>query len=362
MSEYQSNITPQDLVDRLVNLPGPVSVVTHGKPDGDAIGSVIAMTACLNQIGVKARGLLVAPVPEALAKLPGSEWYDVIEPNAPADDLPAPRSMVIVDTGAWSQVGPTRSMIEPRLEHTIIIDHHLMGDIPAGTRYVDADAGSCCEIMAELIDRLMPYDAQGPIGKVNIRRNSDRGAVHPLPPVIRDALFVGIASDTGWFRFSNARPQTHEVAAKLLRQGVDHAQLYARLEQSERPNKVALMTRALDSLQLFADGQAAVMSLSRSDFEQTGATDDETDRLIDLPQQIGTVQVIALLSERPDSDDGLLTSISFRSKPGDEAVNVADLASMFGGGGHARAAGAKVHKPIGQVIDDVIAAISKTLA
>ena len=146
---------------------------------------------------------------------------------------------------------------------------------------------------------------------------------------IAEALFVGIGSDTGWFRFSNTRPQTHRLAARLLELGVDHADLYARLHQTERQEKLALLTRALGSLTLLADGRAAVMHLTQKDFEETGALPEETERLIDVPQQVTKIQVVALVTESSvDTPDGPapLARISFRSKPGPNAVNVADLA------------------------------------
>src|SRR5690606_21036827 len=106
------------------------------------------------------------------------------------------------------------------------------------------------------------------------------------------------------FRFSNTRPMTHELAARLLRCGVDHAHLYQQLEQTERPAKLALMIRALDSLQLLADGRAAVMVLRAEDFAQTGANLEETERFVDIPQTVSTVQIVVLITEPPADPEG----------------------------------------------------------
>src|SRR5690606_37676360 len=149
----------------------------------------------------------------------------------------------------------------------------------------------------------------------------------------------------------------HELAARLLREGVDQSELYRILEQTERPQKLALLTRALGSMKLLAGGRAALMILSATDFSQTGAVAEETERLIDVPQQIGTVEVVGLISERPSgnaqSQGRPTTRLSFRSKPGPNAVNVAELAGRFGGGGHARAAGARVEGSLEQVLPRV---------
>lgn len=336
------------VAQRLLSIDGPVLVLTHAKPDGDALGSVVAVVGSLQSLGKTARGVFVPPVPSALGKLPGADLADVWDENYALPFEPA--LVVIVDTGAWSQIGPLREFVEPRLDRTLIIDHHLSGDIPAGDRYVEGDAAAACEIIAELIELLIPSCV--PPG----RREGDTAGYTPLPPTIRDALFVGIASDTGWFRFSNVRPQTHELAAKLIRQGVDHADLYQKLEQAERPEKLALLTRALQSLTLHAEGRAAIITLRQQDFIDTGALPEETERLIDTPQMVGGIEVFVVVTETKDHT----ARMSFRSKHAadDSAINVADLAARFGGGGHARAAGAKVDRPV----DEVLAELADALA
>lgn len=338
---------------RLREVGGPILVLTHAKPDGDAFGSLVALTATLRCIGKTARGVFVPPVPAALTKLEGADLADVWDENYALPFEPA--MFVIVDTGAWSQIGPLREFVEPHLDRTMILDHHLSGDIDAAHRHVVGEAAAACEIIAELVELLIPDCV--PPGIAPGRREGDTSGYTPLPPVIRDALFVGIASDTGWFRFSNVRPQTHELAAKLIRQGVDHADLYQRLEQAERPEKLALLTRSLENLRIHAGGKAAVMTLRLRDFADTGALPEETERLIDTPQMVGGIEVFVVVTEAPPSEAAPSggTRLSFRSKhtTDDNAVNVADLAAHFGGGGHARAAGAKVDRPIDDVLSEL---------
>ena len=342
-----------EIAARLSDQAGPTLILTHAKPDGDAFGSLVALTATLRQLGRQAQGLFVPPVPSALMKQPGAEladtWHDGYE--LPWD----PQQVVVVDTGAWSQVGPLRPMIEPRLDRTIIIDHHLSGDIPSPHRFVDGEASAACEIVAELVEKLLIH-TDSPSG----RRATDISGYQRLDPVVRDALFIGIASDTGWFRFSNVRPQTHELAARLLRQGTDHAALYQQLEQAERPEKLALLTRALQNLRLLANGRVALMPLYQRDFSETGARLEETERLIDTPQMVGGIEVFVVATEAQNRDGSPQTRLSFRSKhgPDHDAVNVAKLAAKFGGGGHARAAGAKVDRPIDEVIEQIRSAIA----
>ena len=337
--------------------PGPTLVVTHAKPDGDAFGSTVALVAALRQLGQAAAGLFVPPLPHALGEMPGADLATVWEEGS---TLPLePARVVVVDTGAWSQIGPLRPLLEPLLDRTLILDHHLSGDIPAAGRYVDGQAAAACEIVARLIDHLLPeHDAPTPGRDPNVVDHTQRST---LQRIIDDALFVGIASDTGWFRFSNVRPQTHRLAADLIGRGVDHAVLYQKLEQCERPEKLALLTRALQSLTYHADGRAAVMSLRQRDFEETGALLEESERFIDTPQMVGRIQVIALATEAPPTQAGAQTRMSFRSKhtADDSSVNVATLAGHFGGGGHARAAGARVDQPLDQVLPQLVAMLSR---
>jgi len=315
-----------------------VTVLTHGKPDGDAYGSVIAAVAVLRQLGKTARGLVLPPILPGLSDIAGSDMIDVVSSEVPPDHSDV---VLIVDTAAWAQLGALASLVRSSLQRTMIVDHHLSGDVPAAWRYIDPRAAACCEVMGGLIEAL--GDAAGPRARL-------------WTPVVCEALYAGIASDTGWFRFSNTTPQTHEWAARLLQHGVNHAELYRKLEQTERPEKLALLVRALHSLELLGGGQVALMTLWQRDFAETGANDEETERFVDLPQVLADVRVVVLAAEQIVQDGSgtrSRTRLSFRSKPGPSAVNVATVAETFGGGGHARAAGAKVEAPPAEVLPKV---------
>lgn len=350
MTDYRATLDVDAAADLLRATPGPVVIFTHAKPDGDAFGAMIALTAALRGLGKTVSSCLVPPVPTSLDEMPGAEMAMVYCNGETERALPAASLYVVLDTGAWAQLGPAGALLEPHLDRTLIIDHHLSGDVPATHRLIDGEAAATCEVLAPVIERLLGGDLDA--GEPQLSR------------AICEGLFLGIASDTGWFRFSNTRPQTHELAAKLLRRGVDHAAIYSRTEQSERPQKLALLIRALDSLKLVADGRAAIMSLNLADFDETGAFEEETERLVDLPQQVGTIEVIVLASEsRGDPANGIMpvTRLSFRSKPGDGAVNVAELAAQFGGGGHARAAGAKLQQSLAELLPELERALEGVL-
>ncbi len=332
---YQSNTTVQAIAKRLLaDDVRRMFLTAHAKPDGDALGSVIALARALEILGKQVERRFIPPVPRNLTFLADRAPLVLHEGKA-AQHIDEPDAIVVLDTGAWSQLENLRDWLEPRHDKITVIDHHLHGDDVGKWSFVDAEAAAACELVAQLIDALgVDYD-----------------------DLIGQALYLGIASDTGWFRFSNTTSRTHELAARLQREGIDHADVYMRSEQADRPQKLALMSRALNSLQLIADGKAAVMTLRRTDFQETGAGDDETERFIDIPQLVGQVKVVALIVEQ----DGRVR-LSLRSKPaGEGAVDVNKLASQFGGGGHARAAGAKSDQPVDDVTRRVVEAIERAL-
>lgn len=340
MTPYQSNLSLSAAAGLLLECQSPL-ITTHAKPDGDAFGSVIALTQALRLLGKKPRAVFMPPLSDNLARLRGSEIAQVVLSPAELASV-KPDLAVVLDTGAWTQLSPLRSVLEPLCDRMLIVDHHLGGDVPAKAKIVDAAAAATCEILGDLLDELQKLSP----------------AVSLFDATVCESLFVGIASDTGWFRFSNTRPHTHRWAARLLQAGVDHAEIFRRVDQCERKERLSLMTRALTSLRMLAGGKAAIMVLTAEDFAQTGARLEETERFVDLPQSVSSVQVVALITQPPAGAgrDGKI-SVSLRSKPGEGAINVADLAGTFGGGGHARAAGAKLSAPLDSVVQQVISAI-----
>ncbi|WP_432800221.1 DHH family phosphoesterase [Poriferisphaera sp. WC338] len=343
MSQYTSNISLTQAADIIKQMPQPIAVVTHAKPDGDALGSVLAITQAIRVLDIDVQGYLVPPIPQNFDVLPGFSSIQAIDSP---DALANAASFLLLDTGAKSQVAFTCDTLVANADNLMIIDHHLSGDIPAKHRYIDSNAGACAEIIYELANIL----------------TADLTLDSQAKNIINSAIFTGIVSDTGWFRFSNTRPVTHRIAADLIEQGIDHAELFQKLEQTERPEKLKLLIRAIDSLELLLDNRVAIMSLSLEDFAETGAYEEETERIVDIPQKVATVQLVVLVSEKRDIETGeTIARMSFRSKPGPNAVDVAQLASHFGGGGHARAAGAKLTGTIHDLLPDIKRTLSSAL-
>ena len=313
-----------------------VLVTTHVKPDGDALGSVAAMVLAMKQRGIEPAILLFSRVPAKYGFIfsDGNVPIFEAEKNWPAElSLDNYDALLVLDTGTWSQLPGLRERIENWPKPKLIVDHHRTQEGWATARWVDTEAAAAGEMVADLVERW------------GLK----------LAGQIAEAVFLAIATDTGWFQFSNTRPRTLRLAARLLEAGVDSQRLYQVAYQNERPARLALQARLLESLELHADNRLAVMTLSKDDFQKTGADSSDTENLINIPLQVGVVEASILLAQGAGDE---IIRVSLRSKGG---VDVAKFAEKFGGGGHARAAGFKLQGSLPQQRERIIAAFLENL-
>jgi phosphoesterase RecJ-like protein len=333
MSGYASNATMRDLAGRILAAKR-VLVTSHAKPDGDAIGAMLGLGRALAVQGRAADLYTMGAVEPPLLLVARPTPLIAVESHAPGDDHDL---VVILDTGAWSQLEPLRAWLGARRERVIGLDHHATGDDVASMRIVEPRAASTSQLVVSLLDEL-GWAITGGIGGV------------------AEALFMGMASDTGWFRYSSAGEREFTVAARLLRAGVDKTRLFQILEETYRPQRLALEARALTSLEYHGGGAIAVMSLTRDDFSATGGVVEDLTGVVNDPLVVGAVRVSILLAET----DGGRTKISLRSKAstnGGPEVDVNAVAQRFGGGGHRHAAGARLAASLGDTRARVLAAL-----
>ncbi len=338
---YASNATARTIAAHLATARS-IAVLTHTKPDGDAVGSTLAMARTLRALGKAVTLAYAGPLPFWLPALAGDMPYTHISGGS-AVNLPEVDAIVICDTGSWAQLEEVAEWLSPRRDHACIIDHHRSGDADvAPRRLIDIHAASTCEPMAEVCTILLTFDSPA-----------------KLPLELASPLYVGLATDTGWFRHSNLRPGTLRLAAALLEAGVDHPAIYALIEQSDRPARIRLMARALASLELHAGEQVAVLTLMRKDFHDTRADPGDSGGFADMVLAIATVKVAAVFTEAFSPEgQGPITKVSFRSKEGPGAVDVNSIAGRFGGGGHIRAAGARIRGDLHTIRAAVITALA----
>ena len=313
---YESN-TDLTTVASLIQDAKRILVTTHAKPDGDAIGSTMALKRAMPD---KVEVVLMGPVSSAMRSVAGTTpWHDASQ-GMPAggEDL-----ILVVDTGAFSQVELMADWIRDRSDHVVVIDHHASGNEMGARRYVDSTAASCTILIKELLHEM------------GVVINGGTSSV-------AEALYCGLATDTGWFRHSNADARAFRVAAELLEIGLNRDGLYRTIEETAAPSRLALQARAMQSIEYVLDGRGAIMSLRPEDFKETGGTQGELPGVVNVPLQISTVEFAVLMC----CEDGQETKLSFRSKPpftpGSPFVNVSDLANKLGGGGHVHASGARV--------------------
>lgn len=350
-AEWVSNTDAGAVVRSLVGAKRVV-VVTHSKPDGDAAGSVLGLVRALRLKGVDAEGWFVAPLPGWLPQIVRGTPARIFEPGKPVqpadgsafDPRPEPDVIAVLDTGSWSQLAELRPWLEPRADRAVLIDHHLHGDpATAARRIVDSTAAATTQLVAPVAAAVLGL-----------------GSPAELPVDVAEPLYLGLATDTGWFRHSSVTPAAMRLAADLMAAGVVHTDLYEMIEQQGTAARLRLMSRALCSLRIEHGGAVAIMALRQADFAAAGADRSDTTGFIDLPMTIASVRVSALVTEeKPEggADSKPVTKISLRSKPGDDAVDVNRVAGKMGGGGHARAAGARVELAIDGAIGRLLEAL-----
>ena len=318
VNPYVSNTTWADIALR-IDAAARIALITHNKPDGDGLGSLLALARTLPDLGKQADIFLMGPIERPLRPIAGETPYRLVERDHPTDDYDL---IIVADTSAWSQLEPLADWLRKHRERIITIDHHSRGDEVGSLRIVEPRAAATAQMIVSLFDEA-GWEIKGGLGSA------------------AEAIYVGIATDTGWFRYDNAGPETFRVAARLLECGVDKSRLYRLIEETHRPQRLLLEARALNSVEYACDGTVAIQYLRPEDFEQTGGRIEDLTGMVNLPMIVEQVRVSILLSE---SEPGR-TKLSFRAKPplpGETPVDVNKLAQHFGGGGHVFAAGARI--------------------
>lgn len=314
--------------------------LTHVNPDGDGLGAGVALSVAGAAAGKKITPFIVEKVPWRYKFLFG-EGFPVISRVADFPSSAAAADLVVViDTCSRSQLGELAGPVEAVKDRVVVIDHHATHDKIGSLRWVDPDAAATGVMMAELLCELnWPLKAPA------------------------QALATAILSDTGWLRFANTDARCMRVMEKLLEAGGQLDEIYRRIYHSDRIERLKLLARAIDRLELRCNGRLAVMSLYDSDFQETGARRDETENLINEALRLKSVEVALMLIENTSENNtknsnSYLVRVSLRSR---NLVDVSQIAAEFGGGGHTRAAGLKSSENIDTLKERVVAAVAKKL-
>ena len=280
-----------------------IAVLGHLRPDGDCIGSQVALCRCLNELGVDTLAINPDPVPRTLQPFVADTPFCKITDLQKGD-----RIAINVDCAAPDRTGQVLQARFPAIFANI--DHHISNRAYARYNFVCAEASATAEMLAGLfLDHRLPLDS-----------------------VTAQALYVGIATDTGQFRYPSTTPQVFQICGDLFAYGADPAAAARQLYERESRAKMHLLQRFLASFRFMCSDHACVGVLHDGIYHETGAAREDSEGLVEYTRSIDGVEIGVLLEEHQGKIKG-----SFRSK--DPVHRVDLLARQFNGGGHACAAG-----------------------
>ena len=331
LGDYLDDV-PDAVVERLGGARR-VLAVGHENPDADTLGATLGVMRIVESLGGVADPVCTDPIPPLYDFLAGADRFRT-DPDPRSDyDL-----LVVSDCGSLDRIGDVRGRHPVLFERLprVVIDHHASNQGAGPTDWIDPAAAATCEMVTLLATRL------------GVPLESGDGS-------LAAALMAGIVMDTATFAHPNATPRTLAVSAALVEAGAPLSDISRRLYRSKPTAQLRLFGRVLDRLDRADGGRVIHSTLLDADLSATGTLPPHSEGIIDLLAQADEAEVAILFKEAGDS-----TRISVRTKPG--GVDATVLTGKFGGGGHARAAGATVELPVDQARTAVLAEADRLAA
>jgi phosphoesterase RecJ-like protein len=295
------------VIDRLTESQA-IFLSTHINPDGDAIGSLIALGLGLQQHGKHIYLYNASPIPAVYRFLPGVQLVQQVLPESSAWD-----TAVVLDCGTLDRIGAAVDFVRG-LPQVINIDHHVTNTNFGQYRLVDSTACSSAEIVYRLLKKMaITIDA-----------------------AIATSIYTGILTDTGSFRFANTNSAAYTICSEMVQAGVDPYTVAQHVYGTYSLGRIKLLNMALDSIEISANGKLSLMTLTQDMFRETDTNPEDVDGMINYAKRIEDVKVAALIMENENGAVQKRYHVSLRS---DGTVDVAEIAASFGGGGHFSAAG-----------------------
>src|SRR5882724_915609 len=295
-------------------------VVTHENPDGDALGSLLAMTLALRQLGKDVLMYLhgSAPLPREYSFMP----LDGLLRELP-DDI-GERVLVAVDCAKADRIAADPAPVE-RAMLVLDIDHHHDNTRFGDVNLIVANASSTGEVLRDLFDELGVE----------------------LTPDIAEPLYIALVTDTGRFQYTNTTPKALRLAAELVEAGADVHQVFQQVYESVEFAKLKLLARALDRARVLEGGLIVVSHLLRKDFAEVGAAEPYSEGIIDYLRAVEGAELAALIREPPRDDAERRVSL----RASIDELDVSAIARTFGGGGHRQAAGFSSEASIDEITE-----------
>jgi len=300
-------------------------LTVHETPDGDALGSECAMLMMLEKLDKKVLLFNADPSPEKYLYLQGADRITILKSEAQLPKDIEEYVLLILDTNDIHNIGQVADLLLDRVQEYFIVDHHESDEDIILDNHIEEAASSTCEILYQLAQVLaIPVD---------------------LP--FATALFTGIMYDTGSFIYPKTSTRTFEIAHSLMKSGVIPNYIYRKIYESNSISALRLQSQVLSTLELFFDQQVATQTMTREMIAACGAKYEEADTLINIPLKSERILVSIFFKE---NEEGILRC-SLRSK---DEINVAEIAQLYGGGGHKTAAGFKSIWPLDTIKQKVL--------
>ena len=300
-----------------------IIILTHESPDGDAIGSSLAMKLALEEFGKQA-DVIIPEIPRLYKFLPA------IEQVKKESDIKSYDLAISVDCADLKRLAGREYFENAR--KTVVIDHHGSNNMFGDLNYVNPVSPACCEILAYVFEYF----------QIDITKE------------IGTCIMTGIITDTGGFRHPTVNPETFEFTAELIRKGINVPDIYKRTLRTQTKANFLLTQRVMDRMEILEDGKVTFTYVTVKDKEEVEAEPGDTEGLVEIGRDIEGVEVSILLKQKEEN----LFRISMRSG---SYVNVSDVCLMFGGGGHQRAAGATAQGTLEEVRERVLNEVKKAL-
>lgn len=322
-----TNIKPELLqgLSALLERSKRIIVTNHTNPDGDAMGSVLGLAGLLEKLGHEVQVIVPNEYPEFLNWIHGNDKVLVYEQSIEqAENILAKAEVVFhLDYNALKRSGPMSDVLTACTATKVIIDHHQQPEDFADLLYSDTSMSSTCEMVYHLADAM--------------------GWTNHLSVELAEAIYTGLITDTGNFRFGSTSPATHAVASRLLERGVRPDKIAAAVYDVNTPSRLHLLGRALDNMELLSEYRTALIVLTEDDLDKFYKKKGDTEGFVNYGLSMQNVVFSVFAYPR----DGLV-KMSFRSK-GDFDVNQF-AREHFGGGGHKNAAGAAVQGKLQEAV------------
>ena len=301
-----------------------ILILTHESPDGDAIGSSLAMKLILEKLEKNA-DVIIPEYSRLFNFLPSAEKI-MIDSEIKKYDL-----AISVDCATLKRMAKKEYFENAKA--TIVIDHHGSNTMYGDLNYVNPVSPACCEVLAGML-KYYGIDITKDIGT---------------------CLMTGIITDTGGFRHVGITPETFEFTADLIRLGVDVSDIYKRTLNTKTRANFELTKKVMDRMELLENGKVTFTYMDKKDEEEVGAEPGDHEGLVEIGRDIEGVEVSIFIRQKENED---AYKISMRSG---DSVNVSDICFLFGGGGHPRAAGALIQGNVKQVKEKIMKEVRKAL-